>query len=329
MTTKHAELTLRQYELPQPGFFAQRKLFSLELLPDEKCLFQRRVLSLTGSFPVDAFLWVTDLRLVILQYRWVKPALILEIPRTAIVSIDWHSRDHSRWIDVNYQNPGGKEYIQLRTSGRYRSQKDAAAENQTLSSHLHQIFHKHEKSHDRESHAVPEIPARADGFSKAIVVVGLIGCLCLIPYLAVLYSGARQVLQSYNSSPDCSLSHLAESNLSSGAHCVIDHARITRLYATHSGRSTDYWLVLKNEAYRTETVQIDVAFFRGVQIEDAVQAQRFNGEIVIVVDGPLRVITHQHPQWIVGNYRFGLWFLSGFFLFGIVLILIMRRNLYW
>ena len=325
-------LQFQKYVLPSRGLVRPRKLFLLELLPEEECLSYGQVFSRADYFPVQSFLWITNRRIVVLQYRWVKMPILFEIPRTCITSLDWHSSNQSGWIDVNYQNPGGQERIQLRSwRKRSSSRKEIISRNQTLLSQLHQIFHGHQKRHGYKSYPISEAPSRVDGFSKAMMVLGLIACLCLFPYFAFQYPDKTQELRFYNSSAGCSLSAAVEHGASFSSPCEGNNEKIVRLYSRSSRRSSTYWIVLENGISQSDKVQLGTGeeFYKAARVGDMVEVQRFNGKIVKLMDGPVSTITPDHPQWQVSNVKWGLWGSGVFALFSLFTILVLRRNLCW
>lgn len=335
MTTKQAnnsaDLQPRRCILPSRGLIRPRKPFSLELQPNEECLSSQRILFRAAFFPIEAFLWVTNLRLVVMANRWVKMPIVFEIPRTCLKSFEWHSGNHAGWIDVNYENAGEQGRIQLRVRRTRSSRKDVLAGNEALLSQLHQVFHGRQKHHRHQRETISEYPNRVDVFSKAIIFLGVAGCLCLMPYLAFQYHDAKQALQVFNSSPAChDPGELAKAVTFAGP-CVFDHERIVSLYSRKSSRSRSYWAVLEEGADQKVTIELmrGEAFYKAAQTGDIVQVQWFNGKIVRIIDSPAVAMTRDHPEWQVRNAAWGLWGTGMFSFFGAFTILVTRRNLCW
>jgi hypothetical protein len=330
-TNYQTDLQPHKYVLPSRGLVRPRKPFSLRLEPNEEWLSSQRILFRAAFFPVEAFLWITNLRLIVLANRWIKMPIVFEIPRTCIKSFAWHTSDHARWIDVNYENAGEQARIQLRADRRRSSRKDVLAGNEALLSQLHQIFHGHQKHNRSQSETISEYPNRLDVFSKAIIIVGMIVSICLIPYLAFQYHDAKQVLQVFNSSPACTAPGEFAKAVAFAGPCEFDQERIVSVYSRKSSRSRSYWAVLEKGADQKVTVELMMgeAFYKAAQTGDMVQVQWFNGKIVRVIDGPFSAIMRDNPQWQLNNVKSGLWLAGIFSLFSAFTILVTRRNLCW
>jgi hypothetical protein len=157
---------------------------------------------------------------------------------------------------------------------------------------------------------------KATRYTQVIFALAMIGFICLLVYLLVQYPNQRQLLNVYNSAPECTAMAGAQVAASSGV-CIVKTERIVRLYYEKGGHgSRTYYAVLREESGQTARVILEPgrAFYESAHVGDIVHVQWFDGKIVQLQDGSFSTVTRDHLQWQVKNSKTGFWVCSLFIL---------------
>ncbi len=153
---------------------------------------------------------------------------------------------------------------------------------------------------------------KATRYTQVIFALAMVGFICLLVNLLVRYPSQKQLLNLYNSAPECAAMAGPQVAASSGV-CIVKTERIVRLYYEEGRRgSRRYYAVLREESGQTTRVILEPgqAFYENTSIGDMVEVQWFEGKIAQLRNGSFSTVTREHPQWQVKNTQTGFWVCS-------------------